>query len=78
MQYQSFVIIVFMALAAVVLPGCSFLAGTGAGVVGAGASYEVNARKQMDKLDEDYKAGKITKQEYETRKDQIKKGSLIY
>lgn len=79
MKYQSFIIIVFMALAAFVLPGCSsFLAGTGTGVAGAGAAYEINAKKQMDKLNEDYKAGKITKQEYEARKDQIKKGSIIY
>lgn len=78
MKYNLFVITAFTALAAAVLPGCTFLAGTGAGVVGAGASYEVNARRQMDQLDADYKAGKITKQEYEVRKDQIKKGSVIY
>jgi len=60
------------------LPGCAYLAGTGTGVVGAGAAYEVNAKKQLDKLEKDYKAGKITKEEYEARKDQIKKGSLIY
>jgi hypothetical protein len=32
----------------------------------------------MDRLDEDYKAEKITRQEYDIRRDQIKKGSLIY
>lgn len=66
------------AVMVVFLPGCAYLAGTGTGVVGASAAYEINAKKQLDRLEKDYKAGKITREEYETRKDQIKKGSLIY
>lgn len=74
-------LVAMMILAAamvVFMPGCAFLSGTGAGVVGTGAAYEINSKKQMDRLEKDYKAGKITKEEYEARKDQIKKGSLIY
>ena len=60
--------------------GCSgrFLGGAAAGAVGTGAAYEISAKRQMDRLEEDYKAGRITKQEYEVRKDQIRKGSIIY
>ena len=74
-------LVAMMTLAAamvVFMPGCAVLSGTGAGVVGTGAAYEINSKKQMDRLEKDYKAGKITKEEYEARKDQIKKGSLIY
>ena len=73
MNNKSYVLIILAAVIVAVMPGCAFLAGTGAG-----AAYEVNARRQLDKLEEDYKAGKITKQEYEARKEQIKKGSLVY
>ena len=59
--------------------GCSgaFWGGTGAGALGAGAGYEIKAEREMNQLDEDLKNGKITQQEYNIRKDQIKKGSLL-
>lgn len=62
--------------------GCSSRGGSAAGgalggaAVGAGA-YEYNAHRQMQQLDQDYKAGRINKQEYEIRKNQIEKGSLF-
>ena len=61
------------------LTGCSgsFWGGTGAGVLGAGAGYEIQAERQMRQIDEDLKSGKITQQEYDIRKDQIQKGSLL-
>ena len=61
------------------LTGCSssFWGGTGAGILGAGAGYEIAAQRQMNQLDEDLKNGKITQQEYDIRKDQIQKGSLL-
>lgn len=59
--------------------GCgSFWRGAGVGAVGAGAAYEINTKRQLDQLDRDYEAGKMSNEEYEARKDQIKKGSLIY
>ena len=66
-------------LLATTLIGCSgaFWGGTGAGVLGAGAGYEIQAQRQMNQLDEDLKNGKITQQEYDIRKDQIEKGSLL-
>jgi len=71
--------VVLALLLGMTLMGCSgeFWGGTGAGVLGAGAGYEIQAERQMRQLDEDLKNGKITQQEYDIRKDQIKKGSLI-
>ncbi len=60
--------------------GCSkeFWGGGAAGVLGTGAAYEIQTKRQMDQLEEDYRSGKITKEEYEIRKDQIRKGSIFY
>jgi len=64
---------------AVSLAGCSgaFWGGTGAGVLGAGAGYEYQADRQMKQIEEDLKSGKIDQKEYDIRKDQIQKGSLL-
>jgi len=62
--------------------GCSSRGGSAAGgalggaAVGAGA-YEFSAHRQMQQLEDDYRAGKINKQEYEIRKNQIQKGSIL-
>lgn len=47
-------------------------------LVGAGAGYEIQAKRQMDRLEEDYRSGRIDRREYEIRKQQIERGSLIY
>ncbi|MGE0642982.1 MAG: hypothetical protein AB7P24_04870 [Nitrospira sp.] len=62
--------------------GCSSSAGMGVlgGVLGAGAAgggYELNMKKQKDRVEEDFKAGKIDQKEYEIRKDQIVRDSLL-
>jgi hypothetical protein len=74
-RFQGLLIV----LLCITLAGCSgaFLGGAGAGALGAGAGYEVQAERQMNELDEDLRSGKITQQEYNIRKDQIKKGSLL-
>lgn len=61
------------------LMGCSgaFWGGTGAGVIGAGAGYEYQAQRQMDQIEQDLKNGTITQEEYNIRKDQIQRGSLL-
>lgn len=63
----------------VILMGCSgaFWGGAGAGALGAGAGYEIQAERQMNQLNEDLKNGKINQHEYDIRKDQIQKGSLL-
>jgi len=63
----------------VVMCGCgSFWGGAAGGAAGTGAGYEFNARKQMERLNEDLKNKKIDQKEYDIRKSQIERGSLVY
>ena len=65
-------------LLAVGITGCSSKAGNvavGAGAVG--AAYEYQNKQAMDELERDRQAGKISQQEYERRKREIEKRSLI-
>jgi len=59
--------------------GCSgkFWAGSGLGVLGAGAGYEANLERQMRIIDDDLSDGSITQSEYDIRKSQIERDSLI-
>jgi hypothetical protein len=58
--------------------GCAFLGGAAVGALGTSAGYEINARSKMNQLEDDYKAERISRAEYESRKAQIEKGSVIY
>ena len=58
--------------------GCAFLGGAAVGGLATGAGYEINAKRQMDKLEDDYKSERISRREYESRKAQIERGSIIY
>ena len=58
--------------------GCAFLGGAATGALATGAGYEINAKRQMDKLEDDYKARRISREEYNDRKKQIESGSIIY
>ncbi|MGC4095907.1 MAG: hypothetical protein QM706_02210 [Nitrospira sp.] len=63
------------------LTSCSAV-GTGllGGVVGAGAAgggYEYHLKRQKDRVEHDFKTGKIDQKEYEIRKDQIARDSLL-
>jgi hypothetical protein len=58
--------------------GCAFLGGAAVGAGATGAAYEYNAYRQMQQLEEDYKNEKISRAEYEKRKQQIEAGSIIY
>ena len=61
------------------LCGCgSFWGGMAGGAVGTGAGYEMSARNQMKELNADLKAGRIDQEEYDIRKDQIERGSIVY
>lgn len=60
-----------------VLTACSsreLATGIGAG----GAAYEYSNKRAMDQLEEDYRAGRIGREEYERRKHEIEGRSLIY
>ncbi len=77
-QLTLLIMLLFMVVGA----GCSTRGGSaaagalGGAAVGAGA-YEYNANRQMKQLDEDYAAGRIDRREYEIRKDQIERMSII-
>ncbi|KMY66107.1 hypothetical protein AAU61_19385 [Desulfocarbo indianensis] len=58
--------------------GCSFVGGAATGAAGTSAAYEYQKHKQMKRLEDDFKAGRISKEEYLKRKEQISQGSLIY
>ncbi|MFA5038642.1 MAG: hypothetical protein WC732_03070 [Candidatus Omnitrophota bacterium] len=64
---------------AAMLVGCSpqFWGGTGAGVVGTGAGYEINAKRQKDRLDKELAEGQMNQTEYDIRVDQVKRDSLL-
>jgi hypothetical protein len=60
--------------------GCSpqFWGGAAVGALGAGGGYEYQSKRQMDRLEDDYRAGRIGREEYQDRKQQVERGSLIY
>jgi len=56
--------------------GSAGLGAVGGAAMGAG-SYEYHMKKQTEKVEQDYKDGKIEKSEYEIRMDQIKRDSFF-
>jgi len=69
-----------MACAALLaLAGCSkeTVGGAAVGAVGAGAAYEYQMHEQLDELEAQRKAGEISEEEYERRKQEIKDRSII-
>ena len=70
--------LVLVLLIGVSQSSCAFLGGAAVGGLATGAGYEINAHSQMNKLDDDYKAERISRAEYQARKSQIEKGSIIY
>lgn len=72
------IILALALLIGVTQSGCAFLGGAALGTLATGAGYEINSKSQMDKLEEDYRRERISRREYETRKAQIEKGSILY
>jgi hypothetical protein len=70
--------LLFLLLAAMTQSGCEFLGGAAAGSLATGAGYEYNAKRQMDRLDEDLRNERISRRDYEERRRQIERGSIIY
>jgi hypothetical protein len=74
-KYLSLLFLVSLAFSQ---SGCAFLGGAAAGTLATGAGYEINASRQMDRLEDDLRNERISRQEYESRKEQIERGSIIY
>ena len=68
----------FVLFASLTQWGCEFLGGAAVGGLATGAGYEINANRQMDRLEDDYRRERISRREYEQRKSQIERGSIIY
>ena len=72
------ILTILLVLGSLGLAGCEFLAGTATGALATGAGYEINAKRQMDRLDDDYRGERISRREYQRRRTQIERGSIIY
>ena len=70
--------IALLILVALSQAGCQFIGGAATGALVTGAGYEIQAKRQMGRLDEDLRAEKISRREYEARKRQIEAGSILY
>jgi hypothetical protein len=70
--------LLFVMLASFSQWGCQFLGGAAVGALATGAGYEINANRQLDRLEDDYRRERISRRQYEERKSQIERGSIIY
>ena len=71
-----------VSLGILVMAGCSSKAGTASvgalgGAAAGGGAYEYRLHQAMDRIESDYKAGKIDQKEYNARKDEIRRLELI-
>lgn len=71
-------IIAALFLAVITQSGCQFIGGAATGALATGAGYEIQAKRQMDRLEDDYRRERISRRDYEARKKQIEAGSIIY
>ena len=69
---------ILLLLGSVAITGCEFAAGAATGALATGAGYEYNSKRQMDQLEDDYRNERISRSEYERRKSQIERGSIVY
>lgn len=58
--------------------GCQFIGGAATGALATSAGFEINAKRQRETPEDDYRKERISRREYETRKSQIESGSIIY
>jgi hypothetical protein len=67
-------------LAGLGLAGCSpqFWGGAAVGALATGAGYEINAAREMDRARDAYHDERISRREYEIRRRQIERGSILY
>jgi hypothetical protein len=75
MKQLSVAVLILVAFAQA---GCQFLGGAATGALATGAGYELQSRRQMDRLEDDFRSGRISREEYESRKRQIEAGSVVY
>jgi osmotically-inducible protein OsmY len=67
--------------AAITTSACVPRTATGGAVAGAaavGGAYEYQNKRAMDQLEREYRSGQISQTEYERRKREISRRSLVY
>lgn len=76
--YRQIFFMIFLSVL-LVLGGCSgkFWGGTAAGAAAAGGAYELQNKRALEELEDDLKAGRIDREEYERRKDEIEDRSIL-
>ncbi len=79
---KSIVTIASLLVLAMPLASCSTKTGSAVGgalggAAAGGGTYEYRINEEMKRLDSDYKAGKMDKKEYDARKDELHRMSLI-
>jgi hypothetical protein len=75
-------LLVMLLLVPLAVSGCSTKSGSAAagaigGAAAGGGAYEYRLNQELKRIEEDYKAGRIDQKEYEIRKDQIQRLSLL-
>ncbi len=80
MKKQVYVFLMLIALA--ISGGCATKTGSAAagavgGAAAGGGAYEYRLHEEMNRLDADFKAGKMDQKEYEIRKDEIQRMQLL-
>ena len=81
MSFRKKIPVIVLIIAALMLVGCgsrSLWGGAAAGAAATGGAYEYQNKRAMDDLEEEYRSGRITGEEYERRKDEIEDRSLVY
>mgnify|MGYP003575474173 CR=1 FL=1 len=75
---KGFLMLSLILIVGLTQAGCQFLGGAATGALATGAGYEIQSKRQMDKLEDDFKSRRISREEYESRKRQIESGSIVY
>lgn len=73
-------IIMLSVLSLALMSGCSreVVGGAALGAGAAGAAYEYSNKKALEDLKDDYEDGRISREEYDRRKEKIEDKSLVY
>ena len=76
MRLRLFAIVTALGVAGAL--GCQFLGGAAVGAGATGAAYEYETKRALDDLERDFRAGRISREEYLARKRDLEKGSIVH
>lgn len=76
------IVLAISLLIPIALSGCSSKAGTASvgalgGAAAGGGAYEYRLHREMQRIEDDFKAGKMDEKEYQIRKDEVQRLQLI-